>query len=113
MNLFHAVIGNSQSFPPILTVSESQFQYNALIKRTGCSNAVDSLKCLRDLDISDLQNNNIAIPFPGRNNTPNFLYNAILDGDLIPDYPYVLFQQGKFVKVPSVFGYVSFSPSLG
>ena len=105
-DLFHAVIAESQSFPPIFTVSEAQFQYDALAERTGCSDATDSLQCLRDLDISDLQNNNIAIPFPGRNNTPNFLYNAILDGDLIPDYPYVLFQQGKFVKVPSVFGYV-------
>ena len=105
MNLFHAVIGNSQSFPPILTVSESQFQYNALIKRTGCSNAVDSLKCLRDLDISDLQNNNIAVPVPGRTKAPNFLYGAVVDGDLIPDHPYVLFLKGKFVRVSGMFRY--------
>ena len=103
-DLFHAVIAESQSFPPTFTVSEAQFQYNALAERTGCLSATDSLQCLRDLDISDLQNNNIAIPFPGRNSTPVFLYNAIVDGDFLPDYPYVLFQQGKFVKVPSVFG---------
>ena len=103
-NLFHGVIGGSQSFPPILTVPEAQFQYDALAERVGCANSTDSLACLRALDISTLQNNNIAIPFPGRDNPPNFLYNAIVDGSFLPDVPFRLFEEGKFVRVPSVFG---------
>ncbi|EJD02747.1 triacylglycerol lipase [Fomitiporia mediterranea MF3/22] len=103
-DLFHGVIGESQSFPPVFNVSEAQFQYDALSSRVGCANSTDSLACLRALDISILQENNIAIPFPGRINPPNFLYNAIRDGSFIPDFPFSLFAQGKFVKVPSVFG---------
>jgi carboxylesterase type B len=103
-NLFHGVIAESQSFPPIFNVSFIQFAYDALVNRTGCTNETDTLACLRGLDIATLQNASIAIPYPGRHNTPNFLYGAIVDGSLIPDIPYNLFLAGKFVDVPSVFG---------
>ncbi|KAI5118841.1 hypothetical protein M0805_006161 [Coniferiporia weirii] len=102
--LFHAVIAESQSFPTILTVPQAQFQYDALIDRVSCASAKDTLACLRATDISILQGNNTVIPFPGRQNPPNFLYNAIVDGDFLTDFPYNLFMQGKFIKVPSVFG---------
>ena len=103
-NLFQGVIAESQSFPPIFNVSGIQYTYDALVNRTGCSNESDTLACLRALDIATLQNASIAIPYPGRSNPPNYLYGAIVDGDLIPDIPYNLFSQGKFVDVPSVFG---------
>lgn len=103
-DLFQGVIAESQSFPPTLTVPEAQFQYDALVERVGCANSTDSLTCLRAVDISVLQNDNFAIPLPGRNHTPVFLYNTIVDGDFLSDFPYNLFLQGKFVKVPSVFG---------
>jgi len=103
-DLFHGVIGESQSFPTTLTVDQAQFQYEALIERVGCNSSVDTLTCLRTTGIDKLQSANIAIPFPGRQNTPNFLYNAVVDGDLLPDIPFRLFSQGKFVRVPSVFG---------
>ena len=105
-NLFHAVIGESQSFPTTLSVEQAQFQYDTLVSRAGCDNSTDTLSCLRGLDISVLQNNNKDIPFPGRTNAPDFTFNAIVDGDFIADFPFNLFAQGKFVKVPSVFGYV-------
>lgn len=103
-DLFHGVIAESQSFPPTLNVSEAQFMYDALVERVGCANSTDSLACLRALDINTLQDNNIAIPLPGRSSPPLFLYNAIVDGDFLPDLPFKLFDEGKFVKVPSVFG---------
>ncbi|KAH8119021.1 Alpha/Beta hydrolase protein [Phellopilus nigrolimitatus] len=103
-NLFHAVIAESQSFPTTLTVSQAQFQYDALAERVGCANESDTLACLRATNISTLQKDNIAIPFPGRENPPDFLYNAIVDGDFLVDFPFNLFAQGKFIKVPSVFG---------
>lgn len=105
-NLFQAVIGESQSFPTTLTVPQAQFQYDALVQRVGCANASDTLACLRSTPISVLQNANIAIPFPGRNLPPDFLYNAVIDGSFLIDFPFRLFSEGKFVKVPSVFGYV-------
>ena len=105
-NLFHGVIAESQSFPPIFNVSESQFMYDAFVERVGCDGEDDTLACLRDQDVAVLQNASISIPLPGRNSTPNFLYGAVVDGDLIPEIPYILFAEGKFVNVPSVFGYV-------
>lgn len=105
-NLFQAVIGESQSFPTTLTVPQAQFQYDALVQRVGCANASDTLACLRSTPVSIFQNANIAIPFPGRNLPPDFLYNAVIDGSFLIDFPFRLFSEGKFVKVPSVFGYV-------
>ena len=103
-NLFHATAAESQSFPGLLDIPGSQFAYDAFVERTGCADAADSLSCLRGLDSETLQKANIAIPLPGRNNTPNFLYGAIVDGDLIPDIPFNLFTQGRFVDVPTIFG---------
>ena len=103
-DLFAGVIAESQSFPPIFNVSGSQFAYDALVARTNCTSETDTLACLRALDSATLQNASIAIPYPGRNDTPNFLYGAVVDGDLIPDIPYILFMNGEFVDVPSVFG---------
>ncbi|KAI0339789.1 triacylglycerol lipase [Trametopsis cervina] len=103
-NLFHGVIAESQSFPGTLNISGAQFEYDAFVQRTGCGNATDTLACLRGLDTATLQSASIAIPFPGRPAAPDFLYGAVLDGDLIQDLPFRLFRQGKFVDVPSVFG---------
>lgn len=83
---------------------QSQFIYDALVERTGCSSAEDSLACLRGLDISVLQGNNTNMPLPGRTNPPNFLYGSILDGKFLVDIPFKLFAEGRFIKVPSVFG---------
>lgn len=103
-DLFHGVIAESQSFPTLLTVPQSQFVYDALVERVGCEDAEDTLACLRGLDISVLQGNNTNIPFPGRTNPPNFLYGSTLDGKFLVDLPFNLFAEGKFIKVPSVFG---------
>ena len=103
-NLFHGVIAESQSFPTLFTVSQSQFIYDALAERVGCANATDSLQCLRDVDISVLQGNNTNMPLPGRVNPPNFLYGSILDDKFLVDMPYNSFAEGRVIKVPSVFG---------
>ena len=103
-NLFHGVIAESQSFPTLFTVPQSQFIYDALVERVSCDNSTDTLQCLRDVDVSILQGNNTNMPLPGRKHTPDFLYGSILDGKFLVDIPYRLFAEGRFVKVPSVFG---------
>jgi len=32
------------------------------------------------------------------------MYGPLIDGDLVPDYMYRLFAQGRFTKVPSIMG---------
>lgn len=103
-NLFHAAVAESQSFGAQATVSESQFAYDNLTERTGCSNAINTFHCLRDLSLDVLQQENYNIPFPGASIAPLYMYSPTIDNELIPDYTYKLFSQDKFLKVPVIFG---------
>ena len=105
-NLFHGSIAESQSFGALRTVSESQYQYDDLVQRTKCAGS-DTLGCLRKLDITTLQTQNIVTRFPDTTVDPLFTYNPTLDHDFIQDYTFNLFSSGKFVKVPAIYGDVS------
>ncbi|KAJ5628323.1 Carboxylesterasetype B [Penicillium lividum] len=102
--LFIGAAAESQSFGTVLNVTESQFAYNRLATRTGCNDSENTLACLRDLDVRALQSENIVTPLPGAPGKPLYLYSPTIDGDLVQDYTYTLFEQGKFVKVPVIFG---------
>ncbi|KUJ10568.1 triacylglycerol lipase-like protein [Mollisia scopiformis] len=102
--LFHQAAAESQSFGAQLTVEESQYQYDALAKRVGC-NTTDSLNCLRNVNIETIADNNPNIPTPGGSGgDPVFMYSPVIDGNFTQDYTYNAFAQGKFVKIPSIFG---------
>ena len=110
--LFHATAAESQSFGALRTVAESQYQYDELVQRTNCTaektGKSDTLACLRTLDIDVLQSNNIGTKFPGAKVPPLFPYNPTLDHDFIQDYTITLFQEGRFLKLPAIYGLVSF-----
>lgn len=108
-NLFQASIAESQSFGALRTVDESQYQYDALVKRTNCTSTNDTLSCLRALDITTLQTQNLIDQFPNTNTSvqPLFAYNPTLDHDFIADYTLNLFNSGRFVKLPAIYGDVS------
>ncbi|KAL5365830.1 Alpha/Beta hydrolase protein [Aspergillus floccosus] len=103
-HLFHGAAVESQSFAGMLTLDESQFLYNNLVIRTGCASDTDTLACLRRLDVASLQRQNIQTPLPSTQQAPLYLYGPTIDEDLVPDYTYRLFHQGKFIKVPVIFG---------
>lgn len=105
--LFHAAAAESQSFGPQLNVSQSQYQYDALVNRTGCSNTADTLQCLRALDVSVLQASNIEIPYHNRTAAPLFMYSSVIDGDFIQESTYRLFADRKFLKIPVIYGDVT------
>lgn len=108
--LFHGVAAESQSFPALRTVADSQYQYDQLVERTGCSakktGKSDTLACLRGLKSATLDKYNIKTAFPGATGLPIFAYNPTLDLDFIQDYPLNLFGSGRFVKVPAIYGYL-------
>lgn len=106
--LFHGTIAESQSFGALRTVSESQYQYDELVARTKCTTKEtgkgDTLACLRGLDIKELQKFNIKTKFPDAKKLPIFPYNPTLDYDFIQDYTIALFETGRFVHVPAIYG---------
>ena len=107
-NLFAAAAGESNSFGQMLSVNQSQYQYDHLISAVGCSGSSDTLKCLRDVDIQTFANNNGVIPTPGGpGGTPVFYYGPVVDGDFIRDLSYSSLDNGNFIKVPTIFGYAS------
>lgn len=106
--LFHATAAESQSFAALRTVSESQYQYDELVARTQCSpehtGKNNTLACLRGLSIEALDKANINTNFPGGKLLPLFAYNPTLDYDFIEDYTFTLFESGRFVRVPAIYG---------
>lgn len=107
-NLFHATIAESQSFGAIRSVSESQYQYDELVARTHCTpqetGNKDTLSCLRNLNVAELQKQNIRTKFPDAIYDPLFAYNPTLDDDFVQNYTFALFEAGKFVHVPAIYG---------
>ncbi|EME84263.1 uncharacterized protein MYCFIDRAFT_163104 [Pseudocercospora fijiensis CIRAD86] len=102
--LFQATAAESQSFSALRTVNESQFAYNNLVIRTGCTSENDTLACLRNLTTAQIQAVNIITPFPGAQQNPAYLYGPVLDYDFVSDYTLRAYKQGKFVKVPAIYG---------
>lgn len=107
--LFHAAAAESQSFPSMYTVEESQYIVDALTSRTECDyeDRNETLACLRDLDVATLQEHGYNSPLPGAENPPLFMYGPTIDGDLVPDLTLRLFEEGKFIKVPTILGSVA------
>lgn len=103
LGLFIGAAAESPSFATILTVEEANYQYRSFATRFGCVGR-DSLACLRNKTEDELQLLNYNIPFPGGNKPPNYLWTPVLDGEYVPDYTYKLYKEGKFIKVPTIFG---------
>ncbi|KAG9238944.1 Alpha/Beta hydrolase protein [Amylocarpus encephaloides] len=103
--LFHAVTAESPSYGVQYTIAEAQYQYDALVQRVDCDKAPDTLKCLRALPVKILAENNPNLPTPGgTGGTPVFMWSNVVDGTFTQGFSYDLYAQGKFVKVPAIFG---------
>lgn len=89
-------------------MEESQYQYDELVKRTECdietTGSNKTLDCLRSLSTIKIQGQNYGMPFPGTTRNPLFAYNPTLDYDLIPDYTLNLFDSGRYLKLPAIYG---------
>ncbi|KFY87700.1 hypothetical protein V500_06825 [Pseudogymnoascus sp. VKM F-4518 (FW-2643)] len=107
--LFHAAVGESNSFGAQLTVNGSQYQYDGLVNRTECNKLPDTLKCLRELPVEVIASNNIIMHNPGTRGSPLFMYSNVVDGPggFTEDYTYNMYADSKFIKVPVIFGSVT------
>ncbi|KAF3761215.1 hypothetical protein M406DRAFT_93998 [Cryphonectria parasitica EP155] len=103
--LFHAAAAESVSFAAVFTVDQSQWQYDNLAIRLGCvGGASHTLACLRAKTAVEIQDVNYNIPFPGAAAPPLYMYNPVIDDDLIRDVTYEAFAKGDFIRVPVIFG---------
>lgn len=85
-----------------------EFQFDRFVNDTGCSDADDSLSCLRSLDLDTIQAANIDLPFPGGSELPTPLWYWLPvttgPGTLVPDSLYSSFLSGTFINVPLLVG---------
>ncbi|KAM3086047.1 hypothetical protein ACMFMG_003096 [Clarireedia jacksonii] len=107
--LFIGAMGESPFFPTQPRVSELEWQFDRYLNATGCSytygaSADEAMGCLRSQSTATLQAANVASPYPGQAASPLFYFTPTIDGDFIRDYPYNLFDQGRFVDIPVMFG---------
>lgn len=100
--LFHGIAAESQAFPVLRTVKESEFMYDALLKAAGCKN----IQCLQEMDAVKFQAavQGLNISFPGAADPPLYFWGPTLDDDFIKGYTYDELADGHFVKVPAIFG---------
>ncbi|KAI0409265.1 vacuolar triacylglycerol lipase [Xylaria palmicola] len=102
-DLFHAAAAESVSFATVLTVEESQYQYDNFAIAAGCAGA-DSLACLRSKTAAELQAANKGSPYPGAPSSPIYPWNPVVDCDFVQNLTYDAFADGAFVKVPLIVG---------
>ncbi|KAF8508626.1 triacylglycerol lipase-like protein [Hysterangium stoloniferum] len=102
--LFSAVFGMSPFFPPQPRTSELEWQFDLFASRAGCATAQDPLQCLRGLNSSALQTANVGMTFPNKTGDTLWPFTPCIDGELLVDFPYRMFEEGRFIKVPAVFG---------
>lgn len=102
--LFHGAIISSASFATLLTIEESQYQFDNLATRLGCT-VDDTLECLRNKTTVEIQEvNTFNLPLPHAANPPLYQWLPVIDGEYIPDYTYRAFAEGKVIQIPVLIG---------
>ncbi|KAI1504392.1 Alpha/Beta hydrolase protein [Biscogniauxia marginata] len=105
-NLFVGAIAESVFFPAQPFVSDLEWQFDRLLAERGCDGVGEPMACLRSKGTDELQSSNVPSPFPGRPGLPAplFYWTPCIDGDLLPDLPYLMFERGQFIDVPIMVG---------
>ncbi|KAI0855794.1 carboxylesterase [Xylaria cubensis] len=108
--LFVGAVGESVFFPAQPFVHELEWQFDLVLRRTGCGNDSakndEAMKCLRGKPTEVLQLANVPAAFPGTPAAaePLFFWTPCVDDVLLPDLPYCLLERGNFVDVPVIMG---------
>ncbi|KAI5921997.1 Alpha/Beta hydrolase protein [Camillea tinctor] len=102
-HLFQAAAAESVSFATVLTVEESQYQFDNLAIQLGCA-GTGPLACIKSKTAAEIQAANVNIPYEGAASAPLYMWSPVIDDDMITDYPYDSFAKGKFIKVPLIVG---------
>ena len=126
--LFHAAAASSQSFGKKLTLQQSQYQYDNLASQTGCDKDVgkcecpsgrranSTFECMKCCSAETLLKYSDPIPYTTNSRGKStdgssqsttkelYMWGPVVDKKLVPDFLERLYHQGRFVKVPVIYG---------
>ncbi|KAJ6016647.1 secreted lipase [Penicillium sp. IBT 35674x] len=104
--LFRGAIMDSGSVVPADAVdgAKGQAVYDAVVKEGGCSEATDTLECLRGLDYTTFLNAANSVPGILSYNSIALSYLPRPDGTVLTDSPEVLVADGRYASVPFIIG---------
>ncbi|KAH9478952.1 Carboxylesterase patB [Psilocybe cubensis] len=93
--LFRAAITSSTYLPSQYRFDDQipETLFSETLAKTNCSSAIDSLECLRKVDVDTLQNANTEIYTSGFFGT--FAFVPVVDGRFITNRPTVLLKNGR------------------
>lgn len=106
--LFHRVIaqsGTADSLPSCFAVQDIK-KARVFLESLNCSLSEQYLDCLRDRSSDEILNSQLLHMSPevSKQFWPSELMTPVVDGLYITDIPRNLLRQGKFHRVPSIFG---------
>ncbi|KAI3342026.1 Alpha/Beta hydrolase protein [Ustulina deusta] len=98
--LFHRSIQESGSAATAWYNGSDWYQpiYDKIVGQANCTQAIDTLECLRAVDYE------VIFPFLNASAVTGPGWYPTVDGDVIPAYPTELLQQGRFAHVPHLYG---------
>jgi para-nitrobenzyl esterase len=112
--LFHRAIGQSGGCTVrMATTAETAEGVAAFTEAMGCTGAPDPLACLREVPAGELLaappvDGAPPEPLPGgdayQGGTPRWGFDPLVDGEVIPDQPRALFDDGAVADVPYILG---------
>lgn len=96
--LFHASIQESGSASTAWYNGTDWYQplYESIVDAVNCTDAIDTVECLRSVPYETLY------PYMQTAVGPGFY--PTVDGDIVPNYPTVLLAEGRFAHVPHLYG---------
>ncbi|KAI5923375.1 Alpha/Beta hydrolase protein [Camillea tinctor] len=106
--LFTGAIAESVFFPAQPFVADLEWQFDRVLAERYCDGEGEEepMACLRGKSTAELQSSNVPSPFPGRPDLPAplFYWTPCVDGELLADLPYLMFERGEFIDVPIMVG---------
>ncbi|KAF2203131.1 alpha/beta-hydrolase [Delitschia confertaspora ATCC 74209] len=99
-NLFHRSIQESGSAATAWYNGSVWYQpiYNKIVQQVNCTDAPDTLECLRTIPYETIY------PFLDSSKVGGPGFYPTVDGDIIPNYPTELLHSGRFAHIPHLYG---------
>ena len=106
-DLFVRGIAESPFVPIHRTIAKSEFQFDRYASAVSFSDALNPMRCLRNLDTNTLQFADVVSSHPGVSNReilPDRSWVPVVHGTFSPDLLYNLLDQGRVKRVPLMIG---------